>query len=339
MKRLVVIAVIMALVVFLVKTVPLWLASLSGNPSLEVNSDHEVELQIDAFLEDTLPNIGASQLLARDVKRGVVRSTWQLDYGTSLSGLATELQRRAAAEGIDVHPQESTTPDRIIEVFGHRDLVHELLLISPAPRVSTPGFNPDPNQRPMVALILTDLGMRPAEYIVEMPIPLTLAIRPYLPYSLWLAEQSVHHWHEVLLDATELSPASGSLSNAYNALPFATGIRVEDAPDGELPEIPLGVLLHPSTLEVSDESRNLTPLMAQDARRLGLETARDRALHSATTTGLGVLSIPYDHPQIEQLLSWAIGADDEGYRLVLVSEAIREAQFRGPEAFADSSDE
>jgi hypothetical protein len=75
--------------------------------------------------------------------------------------------------------------------------------------------------------------------------------------------------------------------------------------------------------------------MTHDAGRLGLETARARALFAAQTTGLGVLSVPYDHPQIEVVINWALEAEGEGYRLVLASEAAREKEFRGIEEAED----
>ncbi len=330
MKRVLWILLGIILTGLLIYKTPSWFTQFNTPHSPPQSAAQPHEAQVDAFLDETLPQVGAKTLLTRDERNGIVRSTWQLSYGISAENLTLELQKLAAEIGIDVHPLSLEGPDRVLQVFGRRDLAHEILLISAPPKLGSPDFNPNPKQRPMVALVLTGLGTRNADYIVELPVPITFAVRPYEPFSLLIAEESVHHWHEVVVDMSEYSQSSGSPIDAFNALPFASGIHIDEAIDADFPDIPLGVLLFPSHIRLPETSGSLHPLLVQNAGRLGLETAQTRALYSAQTSGVGVLSVPHNHPQIDQVIQWALNAKDEGYRLVLVSEAARERQFRGP---------
>ena len=90
-------AIVLGLLGLLIMLIPKWLTGLEKEAPATARS-HKMsdEVLVDSFLEETIPVIGAAQLLARDEKGGVVRSTWQLDYGTSAKDFSSTLQRRAA---------------------------------------------------------------------------------------------------------------------------------------------------------------------------------------------------------------------------------------------------
>ena len=182
MKRVVAFLLLAGIATLLITQVPLWLASLYSDPPPLLPSTLGEDVQVDSFLDETLPLVGAKLLLARDERNGVVRSTWQLAYGISASDLTLELQRRGAEIGIDVHPVEIDSQDRVLQIFGRRDLVHEILLVSAPPNPSPPTFNPNPHERPLISLILTGLGNREADHIVDLPIPITIAVHPFKPF-------------------------------------------------------------------------------------------------------------------------------------------------------------
>ena len=331
MKRILAALVLSSLVLLLAILIPKWMAGLKSDPK-PTSSPYSMskEAEVDAFLDETIPLIGGDDLLARDEQNGIVRSTWRLGYGIGATDFAQTLRRKAADRGIELEVVVQQSDDLSIHVYGERDVVHEILVVSAAHRIDAPGFTPNPSERPHLALVFTGLGSTEAERIVQLPVPVTVSVHPFRPYSLAVAENAIHHWHEVLVALTDLAPSDTPVK-AANALPFASGFRIDAWPTGaEFPNIPLGVLLHPVHAQLPQETPSLIPLMAQDAGRLGIETAKSRALFHAQTNGVGVLTIPYNHPNIDMILEWVLQVEEEGYRLVLVSEARRLDEFRGP---------
>ena len=330
MKRILAVLVLSSLVLLLAMLIPRWMAGLKSGPKPTASPQLlSKEAKVDAFLDETIPLIGGDELLARDEQNGVVRSTWRLGYGVGSTDFAQNLRRQAADRGIELEVVSNQADDLSIHVYGERDVVHEILVVSAAHRIDAPGFTPDPSARPHLALVFTGLGTTEAERIVQLPVPVTVSIHPFQPYSLAVAETAIHHWHEVLVDLTETDP-NVSPVKAANALPFATGFRVDSWPTSEFPNLPLGVVLHPMHTPIPKEAVSLIPMVAQDVGRLGLETAKSRALFQAQTNGVGILTIPHNHPNIDMILEWVLQVEDEGYRLVLVSEARRLDEFRGP---------
>ena len=330
MKRILAVLVLSSLVLLLAILIPKWMAGLKSEPkSTAATKVISEEAKVDAFLDETIPLIGGDDLLARDEQNGIVRSTWRLGYGVGANDFAQTLRRQAADKGIELEVVSEQSDDVSIHVYGERDVVHEILVVSAAHRIDAPGFTPDPTGRPHLALVFTGLGSTEGERIVQLPVPVTVSIHPFRPYSLAVAENAIHHWHEVLVDLTELEPTDTPLK-AADALPFASGFRIDAWPKANVPNMPLGVLLHPMHAQIPQDTGSLIPLIAQDAGRLGLETAKSRALFHAQTNGVGVLTIPHDHPNIDMILEWVLQVEEEGYRLVLVSEARRLDEFRGP---------
>ena len=223
MKRILAVLILSSLVLLLAILIPKWMAGLKSEPkttsSTTVISE---EAKVDAFLDETIPLIGGDDLLARDERNGIVRSTWRLGYGVGANDFTQTLRRQAADKGIELEVVSEQSDDLSIHVYGERDVVHEILVVSAAHRIDSPDFTPDPTGRPHLALVFTGLGSTEGERIVSYCSSYSIH-SSFRPYSLAVAENAIHHWHEVLVDLTDIDP--NDTSKAANALPFASGFN------------------------------------------------------------------------------------------------------------------
>ena len=69
--------------------------------------------------------------------------------------------------------------------------------------------------------MLAGIGNKDIRNLTSIKQPLNFAISPYQPFSLRIAQQAAHHWHEILIDHRNLE------QETWNSLPFYSGVLVE----------------------------------------------------------------------------------------------------------------
>lgn len=76
-------------------------------------------------------------------------------------------------------------------------------------------------QADSIAIVLAGIGNKDIRNLTSIKQPLNFAISPYQPFSLRIAQQAAHHWHEILIDHRNLE------QETWNSLPFYSGVLVE----------------------------------------------------------------------------------------------------------------
>lgn len=287
--------------------------------------------EVDRFVAETLPASGAGTRLDQRIDGEVQRATWQLPPGRDAAEVAEALREAARREGVEVHVVAQDLLDQRVRVYAGAELRHDLLLIPSLPPASSLPRPVNRRERPLVALIIRGLGATQAEAVVEAPIPLTIAVRPYTPYALPTARDAALHWQEVLVDLSDVDvPDAGAVRAAMEAVPHATGLVMGERGAGQAAGIAgaqVVVAPRPPTLVPEAlEPRLLVPWQARDRRAEDLEA---RLHHLAQTQGHTTLMVDIDDVGLPGLMEWAGRANELGIRLVHASEALRPIDMIG----------
>lgn len=291
-------------------------------PSLKVHAPADV----DAFLDDALQRLGTTSVLQREEDDGVVRGIYQLPRDAQTEILAQRLRGLADEAGLELYATPVDGLDLEIRAYAGPDLRQQLLLVPdlPAPpSLSGSVRNPD---RPMVSVIVTNVGKASVDSFLNLDVPITLAIEPYTPFALRTARIAASKWHEVLAHV----PKSMTPQEAQRAVPLATGIWFDGTPVA-----PLGT--HDVVVVPADEVSGARPpagtrvLAAQRSDRRDATSTLRRCLHIAVRMGRAAMVIDAADPGLPDVLAWAKDAHKQGYRVVMASEAARFHELRGPE--------
>ena len=294
---------------------------------------------VDEFVSIALNRVGADNLISRRDEESVVRSVYRLVPGADPMEVASRIRTLAQEEGIEIYITQVDGLDAEIRIYAGPALRQYILLVPKLPAFPTLKHKAQGTQRPLVSIIITGIGAQDVSKLLQAEYPLTLGILPYKPFSLRIAREAALHWHEVLVhlplglseqDKTTGASGSKSLADATNAVPYATGVAVDGAVPSELPAHPFWVVVHPEAYDAPKGSRHQL-LSAQRSGRLHADEVLARTLHLAIRDGSAVLLVDANDPGLPNLLAWADTADEEGFHLVLASEAYRADQVRGGE--------
>ncbi len=319
--------VIFAVVAGVVWTVPAFLGTdsvTSDTPPLPAKATVAPEA-LDRFMEDALQRIGAKAVLSREDDDGVIRGIFQLPEGAENTMIGQRLRRFADEEDIELYASPVDGLDLEVRAYAGPSLRQQVLLVPNLP--APPTFNKSVRalDRPLLSIVVTNVGDASADAILKVTVPVSVAIRPYTPFALRSARIAASSWHEVLAHVPrEMTP-----QEAQRAVPLATGIWFDGTPVA-----PLGthdvVVVPADRISGARTPEALRVLPAQRSDRKDSLSTLNRARHIASRMGRSALVVSADDPALETILAWAEKAHSEGYRIVLASEAARSSEITGP---------
>ena len=190
---------------------------------------------------------------------------------------------------------------------------------------------------PQIAVILAGQGdaWYPNDRMLDLAVPLTVAIRPYAPYALEWAEQARASGKEVLVDWGDGRGATAQLRDRVAAVPFAKGLLIPSwAPGGEGDLAPLFSLLGTNGLSVISSGHEVVDA----AQASGLVAARAftpgggrrdvrreliRAQNLAVLHGSALVCLSPRPGELGIVMSWLIGLERAGFEAATASEALR----------------
>ncbi len=298
---------------------------LSGTKEAKAPSTatHSID-DVDRSVQKWLRRVGAVEVLNRETE-GVIRAIYRLPRGAKNPQIVRRIRSYADESGMEVYVRQVDGIDVELRAYHGPDLRQQLLLIPDLP--DPPSFSKgvkDPN-RPLLAIIVVGLGESAAAKIIDQPVPITVAIKPFTPFALRIARKAAAAWHEVIVDL----PAGMTAAEAQHAIPHASGLWVNGAPARPLQST--DVVVVPADRIGRRASQNQTRLLPvqQRERRTTMETLQ-RVRHIAARSGVGALVVDGTDPEIDQVLAWAAKAHRFGYRMVLATEAARGSEVQGP---------
>jgi hypothetical protein len=322
----------LSLVAVIVWIVPsLFKSMLEPPPPTVVAVKKEVSFEdTDRFIADALRRIGAIEVLSREEQDGVVRGIYQLPKGAQTEMVGQRLRGFADEAKIELYASPVDGLDLEIRAYAGAALRHQVLLVPDLPE--PPRFRKCARSidRPMIAIVITNLGESSADKILSLPVPITVAIRPYTPFALRTARVAAEGWHEVLADV----PKTMTPQEAQRAVPLASGIWFDGTPVAAL-GIHDVVVVPADRISGARTPDSLRVLSVQRSdRRDAMQTLR-RAQHIASRMGRSALVVDAEDPGLNGVLTWATKAHKDGYRIVLASEAARWEEVQGPSVSLD----
>jgi len=320
--------IILALIALVGWVVPGLVGSMQAAPEptvKKVTTDDLSADDVDRFLEDTLRRIGAIEVLSREDEDGIVRGIYQLPRDAQNTMIAQRLRSLAAEEDVELYASQVDGLDLEIRVYAGPKLRQQLLLVPDLPKPpKLKGAIRNPN-RPMLSVIVTNVGESSVDKLLSLGTPITVAIKPYTPFALRTARIAASKWHEVIAHV----PKDMSPQEAQRAVPLATGIWYDGTPVA-----PLGshdvVVVPADEVSGARTPQNIRVVAAQRSDRRDSMQTLSRARHIAARMGRSALVVEADDPGIKDILAWTARAHRDGYRIVLASEAARWEELRGP---------
>ena len=291
----------------------------------KVRSDIPSE-EVDRFLTDALKRLGAEEILKRTDADDVVRGIYQLPREAQTEMIAQRLRSFADEADIELYASPVDGLDLEIRAYAGPKLRQQLLLVPDLPKPPTLGGAIRNPNRPMLSVIVTDVGEASIDKLLNIKTPITVAIKPYTPFALRTARIAASKWHEVIAHV----PKNMTPQEAQRSVPLATGIWYDGTPVA-----PLGA--HDVVVVPADEvSGARTPdgmrmVAAQRSDRRDSMATLNRARHIASRMGRSAMVIEASDPGLPDVLAWASRAHKQGYRVVLASEAARWEEVRGPD--------
>ena len=133
----------------------------------------------------------------------------------------------------------------------NKDSLQYQLLFSNQPESSTKNVTPTDSINVVpthpVALLLTGTKYKDLEPLLDLDIPLNLALEPTSPFALRNAVLGARHWHEIVLDIRKSSEF------VIDALPFSTALLSTTA----LPIESMNVIVAANTAEITTVQTDL----------------------------------------------------------------------------------
>jgi hypothetical protein len=286
---------------------------------------HSID-DVDRSIQEWLRRVGAVEVLNRE-EDGVVRAIYRLPRGADNERVMRRIRAYSDEAGMEVYLRIVDGIDVELRAYRGPDLRQLLLLIPdlPAPPSFSKGIK-DPD-RPLISIIVVGLGESEASTIIDQPVPITVAIKPFTPFALRIARRAAARWHEVIVDLPQgMAPAE-----AQRAIPHATGLWVDGAPVRPLnPEDVVTVPAERMGRRQSGERDRMRLLPVQQRERRTTMETLERVRHIAARSGVGALVVDASDPALGAVLAWAATAHHHGYRMVLATEAARGSEVQGP---------
>lgn len=282
------------------------------------------EPTLDGFLARELGRAGATlSSVASTDGTEVVR----VPDGVSPRELGEALRRAALAEDIELYAAPLEDNEAEVRVYDGAVLLRRMVLrptqtaLLPAPDM------PTLREQPLLGVVIAGLGHRPAGDLLEMGLPLTLAVKPFTPHSLRIAEDARLRWHEVLV---ELEASEAAADTQLQAVPGAAGALWTAAqqrlPTFDAATLPTVVHHGPTPGPALEGGRTV------EAAGLPGASAREQLAHAwsqAREQGHALVVLQADDPTLPEALHALRQAPSLGYRLALASEVARWEDVRG----------
>ena len=244
--------------------------------------------------------------------------------------VAAAVRERAQAAGLELYVSQVDGLDAEIRVYAGPTLRHQILLVPTLPADPKPPRTRALRERPLIALIVSGLGDARRPELTRLDIPLTVAIQPYSPFALRLAHQAAMRWDEVLLDMTGMGEDVRDrrrLSQAFHAVPFATGVLSDALPYSTLPDRPMGIIVQLEARRTVPMSIRSQWVPAQHSHRRSASETLTRTRILAIQEGAATMTVNINDPELPEVLAWA--SQTRGFRMALASEILRADQTRG----------
>lgn len=230
-------------------------------------------------------------------------------------------------EGIESYLSILDGFDAGIRIYAGATLTHHVLFSPPTPKIEKGFPKRKLREQPQIAIIIGQLGKRDLNQVTEHPLPLSIGVCPFQPFSMRIAEKSAQHYHEILSD---LRCDYSDDHSGVMAIPYLSGVIHNQSPVHHL-DLPNPIYIKPADGS-SPPSDNQMHIHAQYAPHRSAMDSLARALSISRKEGVGALLLNADDPELESVLTWSKGAASLGYRLVLASELGRYKNLIGPEA-------
>ena len=305
---------------------PSLIARLIQPPSVTITPS-ELTGRVDEFVYAAIPSLQAVALV-EETRDGIHHAIYQTRADPLQA--AQDIREQARSADIELYVSQVDGLDAEIRVYAGAKLRHQILVVPTLPADPTPPRARTLRERPLIALVLSGFGDGRRLPITEVTFPLTVAVKPYQPFSLRIAHQAAMRFDEVLLDMTGMGEDvrdRDRLSSAFEAVPFATGVLSDALPYSTLPGQPFGVI-------VQQEARRTVPLSvrsqwvpAQHSHRRSASETLLRSRILAIQEGSATMIIDINDPDLSTVLTWASQTTD--FRMALASEVLRADQTRG----------
>jgi len=295
----------------------------------------EDELELDGLVDEVLaPSVLADASLitrsddVRQDERGswiAHRSIWKLPEGDSAPQVARRLESvlEEVDDRLDAYVTTDDELDADVRIYAGKRLVAHPSLEPPL------GAPPDieSGRPPLLAVVVTGLGREGsvAETLMASPVPFSVALEPFAPFTLRLSRTAVLHHKEVLID---LHP-DHELVAALEAVPYASGVLVTMPPDA----LPADTLVA-RDLYVLDGTDEVEAAALRTARNAGVAVlsadvlldgdpgpSLQRARHLAALHGEVVVVVDVDDEARSEVFRWLAEVRDD-LRLAFVTEVL-----------------
>jgi hypothetical protein len=284
-------------------------------------SQPEVQ-EIHDRLRPILAGFNSGTMLAE--KRGE-DSYFAVFQNTTPIETATHLKSIIDSEDIECYLSVLDGFDAAIRIYAGPTLTHHIMFSPRTPLITEGAPNSNLREQPQLAIIIANLGNRDLNVVTRHPLPLSIGICPYQPFSLRIAEDAAQHFHEVLSD---LRCTYNLKDSSILAIPYSSG-SINTTPQTPNILLPRAVQIHPSDGS-NPPSNNEMRISAQYAPHRSAMGSLARALKLSKELGIGALLINADDPELETVLEWSYSASSLGYRLVFASELGRFKSLIGP---------
>jgi hypothetical protein len=311
-----------------------WVAGdLVGSPSpAQRLEDEAAPAEAEALRLRVLSSLGETRTISERALRLELELPAGHEPARVAEALADQLRdpSRVEGKGVEVYVTHPNELDAEVRVYLGAELVQHLVL-RPTVSRSSPPTHQRWQDRPLVALVVTDLGESGSEgqAVIQAPIPLTVAIRPFEAFSLVLAEQATRGLKEVLLQVDE----TASTELLVPAVPYASGTLLR-APLAGVGAAALArehhyILNGGGQLDAAtqhDLRRHELPSLAVTESLVGPpEDWSERVLHLAERHGAVVLTVSVDQPEHREAIRW-LNSQRSRVKPAFAAEALRAAR-------------
>jgi len=255
---------------------------------------------------------------------------WRLPEGESPHRAAMRIQQlaRELAPDSHVYVTDKNELDVDLRIYVGKRQTHHLKLL-PTLSAKIPPVSGKPA---LVALVITGLGTDGplGDSILARPLPLTLGMLAYRPFTLRLSLQAAIKHKEVVLQLADRPRTDVEILEAFEAVPPATGLLIDELPES----LPVSIMLE-RDLYLLDATGEVEGSVLRTANHAGIPVVRAidhlegdisedllRLRHlSRSHSGL-VLTVEATDPACDTALNWLENADPNEIRPAFLTEIL-----------------
>jgi hypothetical protein len=160
-----------------------------------------------------------------------------------------------------------------------------------------------------IAIVFSDIGQSSITNITSIKEPVTLAIKPYSPFAMRIAQQAALQWHEVIMDVREIEEPN------WNVIPYYSGILTNQQ---VYPPSKYITQLFPSAYYPTDAGRNIKSGIIGFG--ISARSTLQQGITTALQSGQAIIIVSSQDPEISTVLNWIKTNDNSTIQMVLLSE-------------------